>query len=171
MNIALFGFMGVGKSEVAKILAEKLSMSYVDIDEKIEKTARKTITAVFEEEGEDAFRQLERSVTREVAVKDGQVIACGGGTVLNDENLNNLRKTSVLILLKAEPEAILLRVKAAGGSRPLLNVADRLERISELLSVRNPRYMKSADITIDTSHLRPEQVAEEILRQLGAKED
>jgi shikimate kinase len=106
-----------------------------------------------------------------VAAKKGQVIACGGGTVLNDENLNNLRKTSVLILLKAEPEAILDRVNTAGGSRPLLNVADRLKRIRELLSVRNPRYMKSADITIDTSYLKPEQVAEEILRQLGDKGD
>jgi shikimate kinase len=57
LNIALFGFMGVGKSEVAKILAEKLRMSYVDIDEKIEKTARKTITSIFEEEGEEAFRR------------------------------------------------------------------------------------------------------------------
>jgi shikimate kinase len=163
--------MGVGKSEVAKILADKLGMSYVDIDDKIEKTARKTITAIFEEEGEDAFRQLERSVTREIAAKEGQVIACGGGTVLNDENLNNLRKTSVLILLKAEPEAILDRVKATGDSRPLLNVADRLKRIRELLSFRNPRYMKSADIMIDTSYLKPEQVAEEIVRQLGEKGD
>ena len=169
-NIALFGFMGVGKSEVGRILAEKLNIAFTDLDDEIVKRTGKSIAAIFEEEGEASFRELERAVVREASALDGLVIACGGGAILDDENLRNLRRSSVLILLTADPKTIMKRVGSTGGSRPLLYIDDRLTRIKELLSARNSLYLRAADIIIDTSHRTPEQVAGEILSRLkGAK--
>lgn len=169
MNLALFGFMGVGKSEVGRILAERLGLDFTDLDDAIAERAGKTIAAIFEEDGEEAFREYERREAREVSARDGQVIACGGGTVLNEESLRNLRRSSVMILLTADPETILDRV-AEDGSRPLLHVVDRRSRIRDLLAARRSRYLRAADLVVDTSRRTPEQVAEEIIRYLeGAR--
>jgi shikimate kinase len=167
LNIALFGFMGVGKTAVGKILATLTGTSYVDLDEIIVDRAGKTIPEIFKEEGEPAFRGIERAVTREVAGLDGQVIACGGGTVLDDENLANLRRSSKMVLLIAEPRVILERVKKDDDNRPLLATDDKLSQIQSLLKSRESGYMRAADIVVDTSKRTPEQVAEEILEQLG----
>jgi shikimate kinase len=167
LNIALFGFMGVGKTAVGCVLAKLTGMSYVDLDEIIVDRAGKTIPEIFEEEGEPAFRGIERAVTREVAGLDGQVIACGGGTVLDDENLANLRRSSKMVLLVAEPGVILERVKKDDDNRPLLATDDKLSQIQSLLKSRESGYMRAADIVVDTSKRTPEQVAEEILEQLG----
>ncbi len=171
-NIALFGFMGVGKSEVGRILAEKLGMTFTDLDEEIVEKAGKSIEAIFEDDGEATFRDLERAIVNEAAVREGQIIACGGGAVLDEVNLRSLRKSSKMILLTADTTTILNRVGSIGGPRPLLQVGDRLERIKELLSARNPLYLEAADFRIDTSNRTPEQVAQEIIRLLegsGAK--
>jgi len=169
MNIALFGFMGVGKSEVGRILADRLGLTFVDLDDEVARRAGKSIAAIFEEDGETAFRALERAVALEAAARDGQVIACGGGTVLNDESLRSLRESSVMVLLTADPVTIMRRV-ADDYSRPLLNAPDRLERIAALLSKRRPRYLRAADIVIDTVRRTPEQVAEELLHRLRGAE-
>jgi shikimate kinase len=161
VNVALFGFMGVGKSVIGRILAEKLCLTFVDLDEEIVKSTGKAIVNIFEEEGEDVFRDVEREVTREIAARDRQVIACGGGTVLDDENLRRLRCNSMMILLTAEPETILERVK--GDTRPLLMVGDRLECIRGFLSTRHPQYVRAADLVVGTSGKTPVQVADEIL--------
>jgi len=166
MNIALFGFMGVGKSRVGRILAERLSLSFTDLDEEIEKRAGKPIPAIFEEVGEAGFRQFESVVSKEVSQRDGQVIACGGGTVLNSENLRNLRDNSIMILLTADPQTILKRISEDSSSRPLLKSSNKLERIDNLFSARQSQYLKAANLVIDTSHQTPEQVAEDVLNCL-----
>jgi len=165
-NIVLFGFMGVGKSEAGRILGEKLGMTFTDLDEEIVEKAGKSIEAIFEDDGEATFRDLERAIINEAVVREGQIIACGGGAVLDEVNLRNLRRSSKMILLTADPYTILNRVGSIGGPRPLLHVGDRLERIKELLSARNPLYLEAADFRIDTSHRTPEQVAQEIIRLL-----
>ena len=119
MNVALFGFMGVGKSAVGKMLAEKLGLSFVDLDEEIVSRTGRSIESIFQEDGEERFRELERAVTKEYSALDGQVIACGGGTVIDPENLENLRRSSRMVLLTAEAEVILERVEAEGGVRPV----------------------------------------------------
>lgn len=166
MNVAIFGFMGVGKSVIAQRVSERTGLAHVDIDETIECKTGKTIPEIFEEGGEPTFREIERSVTREVAARDGQVIACGGGTVLDEENLACLRLNSAMILLTASPETILERVNAEGDVRPLLRVGDRLERIRSLLETRNVKYLRAADMVVDTSGRTTEQVADEILEYL-----
>ncbi len=167
MNIALFGFMGVGKSAVGKVLAEMTGLNYVDLDEIIIERTGKTISKIFEEEGELVFREVERKVTREIAGLNGQIIACGGGTVLDDENLANLRRSSRMVLLDAEPNIILERVEKEGKKRPLLMADDKLQRIQDLLQTRKPGYMRAADIVVSTSKKTPKQVAKEILEKLG----
>ena len=165
MNIALYGFMGVGKTVVGKALAEMTGMAFVDLDEEIVGRAGRTIPEIFEE-GELAFREIERGITQEIAARDGQVIACGGGTILEADNLSSLKRNSILVLLTAEPEMILKRVMAEGDVRPLLNGEDKLQRIESLLEARNSAYTQAAELILDTSRITPEQVAEKILESM-----
>jgi len=158
--------MGVGKSSVGRLVADALGLGFVDIDEEIKRTSGKDIPSIFEEDGEASFRDLERKVTTDVAAKKGVVIACGGGTVLDDGNLRSLSKTSRLILLTAENETILRRVEADGDSRPLLNVDERLARLEGLLDERMPRYLAAAETVVDTTGKSQDQVAEEIIEYL-----
>lgn len=166
MNVALFGFMGVGKSAVGRMLAEELRLSFVDLDEEIIARAGRSIESIFKEDGEAAFRETERAVTQEHAALDGQVIACGGGTVIDPVNLENLRRASTMVLLTAEPEVILQRVEAEGSVRPLLNVDDRLGKIMDLLSERWPVYVEAADIIVDTSEHTPQAVVSIIIEEI-----
>jgi len=166
MNVALFGFMGVGKSAVGRMLAEKLGLSFVDLDEEIVSRAGRSIESIFQEDGEERFREIERAVTKEHSALDGQIIACGGGTVIDPENLENLRRSSRMVLLTAEPEVILERVEAEGEVRPLLNGDDKLGKIRSLLTKRWLSYVEAADIIIDTSEYAPRVVVSIIIENL-----
>ncbi len=168
-NIALIGFMGTGKSAVGKALAEKLGRDFVEMDLLIEEMAGKPIPDIFQQDGEIAFRELEIEVTKRVAQKTGQVIACGGGMVLNKINVDRLRETSWMVYLKASPRKILERTSADVNERPLLDVPDPAQRIRELLNSRKPFYERSADITVNTSRLSIDMVADVITNRL--KED
>lgn len=166
MNFALYGFMGVGKTVVGRALSEMTGMTYVDLDEEIMERTGKTIPEIFDEGGEEAFREIERAITQEIATRDGQVIACGGGTILDSDNLSSLRHNSRLVLLTAEPEIILKRIEAEGDVRPLLNWEDKLQRIRSLLEARNSAYTQAAELIFNTSKMTPEQVAEKILESI-----
>lgn len=166
MNIALFGFMGVGKSSVGLLLAERMGLAFVDIDEEVIKRVGMAIRAIFEEEGEARFREIEREITGEIARLDGRVIACGGGTVLDPDNLAALRSGSIMVLLTAGIDTIISRVEDEGGVRPLLEVEDRHRRIKALLMKRHPAYIRAADLIVDTTGEGPEAIAEAIIDQL-----
>ncbi len=166
MNIALFGFMGVGKTTVGKALAEMTAMNFVDLDEIIIKRTGKSIKEIFEEDGERFFRVIEREITYEISELNGQIIACGGGTVLDNENLTNLRRSSRMVLLDAEPDVILERVEKEDGKRPLLLGSFKLERIQGLLKTREAGYILAADIVVSTTKKTPDQIATEILEKL-----
>jgi len=166
MNVAIFGFMGVGKSSVGMLVAEALGMEFVDLDDTIVAEAGMDIPAIFKERGEKGFRELEKGATRMVAARDGVVIACGGGTVLDADNLEALRGNSRMILLTADPEIILRRVEADGDTRPLLSVEEKVEPIACLLGERMPRYLEAADKAVDTSGKTQAQVVREIIEYL-----
>ena len=165
-NIALIGFMGVGKTAVGKALAEKLGRKFVELDLLIEQRVGKSIPEIFQQEGEIAFRELEMRVTEEVASKKKAIIACGGGIVLNKINIDRLRQQSRMVYLTASPEVILRRVSGKSGERPLLKTAGRELNIRELLAFRKPFYERAADIKIDTSKLDIGSVAEQIISKL-----
>jgi shikimate kinase len=160
-NIALIGFMAVGKSAVGRNLAKRLGRRFVDLDRMIEKSAGMKVREIFEQKGEAYFRQLEKQTLAQVLAKDGQVIATGGGVVLDDDNLALLRDQTLLVGLNAPTETILKRV-GDGTTRPLLKGADRRERIEELANQRRERYAQ-AHLTIDTGDLTLSQVVDKII--------
>lgn len=164
MNVALYGFMGVGKSTVGKALSERLGYGFVDMDEMIERRAGVKIKDMFAAEGEKGFRALEKEVAKEVAKKDRHVIACGGGAVLDPENAEALRSNSVLILLTASIDEIVERTRDS-DERPLLNVDDA--QAEALLRERMPLYLEAADLVMDTTGASPTQLAAEIVAALG----
>jgi shikimate kinase len=168
-NVALIGFMGSGKTAVGKILAEKLNKRFVELDSLIEQKAGKSIPQIFARDGEIAFRQLEIEITREVARGKNQVIACGGGIVLNKINIDRLKGEAVIVCLTASGAVILERTSAGKNERPLLKSSNKAATIGELLRFRKPLYERAADITIDTSKRDINAVADEIIARL--KED
>ncbi|MFC1936989.1 shikimate kinase [Chloroflexota bacterium] len=169
-NIALIGFMGTGKTAVGCALAEKLGRQFVEMDSLIEQKASKSIADIFQQDGEIAFRELEIEVAREVAQGNNLVIACGGGVILNKINIDRLKEGARVVYLVASPSVILKRVLKGGEKRPLMNVPDRAVAIRELLEFRKPFYERAADITIDTSNLDIDAVAEQIINKLKQDE-
>lgn len=169
-RIVLYGFMGVGKSVVGKILAEKLRFDFVDTDKEIEKKAGIPIHLLFERFGEAEFRTLERNIVEITSSKDRVVITCGGGTILDPVNVQRLKRGSLMVLLTAEPEIILERVNKDQSIRPLLSASDRLNRIKSLMSSRLDKYLEPANLIIDTSNITPEDAARKIFEKiLGGK--
>lgn len=165
-NIALIGFMGAGKTAVGKLLAKESGKTYIELDALIEERDGKSIADIFKLKGEKAFRQLEIDIIKETAGKYNQVIACGGGAVLNRINTDRLKQNGVIVYLEANAEAIYKRTSRYPGKRPLLNVADRMTEIEKLLRERTPLYEDAADITVDTSDLNIREVTARIMEEL-----
>ena len=157
--------MAVGKSAVGRTLAKRLGRRFVDLDRLIEKSAGMKVRDIFEQKGEVYFRQLEKQTLVQVLTKQGQVIATGGGVVLDDDNLAMLREHTWLIGLGASTETILKRA-GTGAKRPLLQGADRQARIEELWQARQARYAY-AHVTIDTGDLTLNQVVDRIIIEIS----
>lgn len=164
-NVALIGFMGVGKTAVGKVLAQKLDRKFVEVDSLIEQKAGKTIPDIFEQDGEIFFRELEIEAIKEISEEENLVIACGGGVVLNQINIQRLKKKSVIVYLTASPRVILKRILDSTDERPLLKTP-KLEEIRRLLKFRKPFYERAADIKIDTSKSDVNSIAEQVINKL-----
>lgn len=160
-NIVLTGFMGTGKTTVGKIISKKLGYPFVDIDELIEKAMGMRISEIFEKFGEARFRDIESAMISHVTEKTGQVISTGGGAILKEENLANMKKKGVVFCLNASADTVFERVKH-NDDRPLLRSPDVRAKIKELMDKRRVFYEK-ADYMIETENLTPEEIAEEII--------
>lgn len=167
MNIYLVGFMGTGKTSVGRLLAKEKGWDFVDLDELIELKEQRRIVDIFAKEGEPYFRKIEKKVLKEVSTQKKFVVACGGGIVLDKNNIKLMKKTGSLVCLSATSKEILKRVSAC-SHRPLLNVVKPGQRIELLLKMRQPYYMQ-ADKIIDTSGLSIKQVAARISKILKLK--
>lgn len=154
-NIVLTGFMGTGKSTVGELLAERLNRPFVDTDSVIEQRFGMTIPAIFQAEGEAGFRRRESIVVQSLAEVHGQVIATGGGTLLEPTNRRLLESTGVVVCLVARPDVIERRL-GDGEGRPLA------PNWRALLDERHSVY-DSLPHHVDTSDREPGQVAEEVL--------
>lgn len=161
-NLILIGFMGTGKTSLGKLLANRLGRGFVDLDQKIERDAGMTIPKIFELHGEKYFRELEKKAVREVSERKNLVIATGGGTVKDAENVRLLKNSGVIICLTTEPEEIFRRTERR-GERPLLDGGgeERIETIKKLLAEREIFYSQ-ADYTIDTTDWSPLQIMNDI---------
>jgi 3-dehydroquinate synthase len=168
-NLIITGFSGTGKSLVAKQVARRLYWDFVDTDDEIVKQAGKPIAEIFGREGETRFRELEREKIREACRRKQTVIAIGGGSIVDPRNYEVLSGAGLIVCLEAKAETIygrLFRASVRGGKaevRPLLSVADPLERIRQLKASRQPYYAK-ADWTIHTDRLSISEVTEEVIR-------
>lgn len=147
-NIALIGFMGSGKTTLGKLLAKSLDMKFVDIDRTISIREKKTIPEIFEEHGERYFRDLERKIIEEESKDNNIVISTGGGAIIDNANIKNLKESSFVVFLDCDLMTIYERVKNS-KTRPLLNNCDNLlETLDNLYSKRRILYEISADFTI-----------------------
>lgn len=164
--------MGTGKTSVGKRIAERLDMTFVDMDEVIEKRREKPISKIFAEDGEAHFRALERELVKELSASTGLVIGAGGGIVLNWDNITDYSKTGLVVCLSATPEAIMMRIEN-DASRPLLAGGDKMKKILEILKRRRELY-NAVPRRIDTTAMSIEQVADKIIamrRGVGVVED
>ena len=162
-NLALIGFMGTGKSSVGRMVAMQLQYDLVDTDELIEHRVGKTISRIFAEDGEAAFREIERSLVAEMNGWRKKVISTGGGLAASDANLAGLKQHALVVCLWATPEAIYERVKNQ-AHRPLLQAPDPLAKIRELLEQRTPFY-RQADVLVHTGTRSVREVAQQVLHQ------
>ena len=163
-NIILVGFMASGKTSVGRALAQRTGWTLVDADDVIVARAGKPIHRIFSEDGEPAFRELEREVIADLCAGERQVIASGGGAFVSEQSREAMLSGGRVFFLSASPAEILRRVReedAGGPIRPLLAVEDPEARIAELLTQRTHAYAQ-AHHTVDTDALTPEGVATRI---------
>lgn len=162
-NLALVGFMGTGKSSVGRLAAAQIRYQFVDTDELIEERAGKSITRIFAEDGETAFREIERRIVSEMMDWKQRVISTGGGLAANEANIASLKQHSLLVCLWATPESIYNRVRNQ-SHRPLLQDPDPLGKIRALLEQRTPFY-KQADVLVNTAMRSIKEVTQQVLHQ------
>lgn len=141
-NLYLVGFMGTGKSTVGRALARRLEMKHLDSDRAIEDAQGCTIPEIFAQHGEAYFRGLERDFVYGGHPEGGCVVSCGGGLVMAPGMIDELKRRGLVACLFASPDTILLRTKG-NANRPLLNVENPRQRITELLAEREPVYLQA----------------------------
>jgi len=163
-HIFLIGFMGSGKSTVAKTIRRLYGMQYLEMDKKIADEAGMSISEIFQEKGEEAFRKMETGLIRRLAGEKNMVVSCGGGVPMRAENVEEMRKQGTIVWLTASPETIFGRVRGR-HHRPLLEGHMNLDYISSLMEERRPKYEKAADIQISTDGKTLEEIAAEIYQR------
>jgi shikimate kinase len=163
VNIALIGFMGTGKTSVGRLVADQLRFDFLDTDEMIQTSTGRSITDVFTQDGESAFRALEQKVVEELAARKKTVIATGGGLPVHPQNLNLLKTHALVVCLWSSPERIWERVRYQ-NHRPLLHGENPQAKIRELLAAREPFY-KEADVLLNTELRSVREVAQQVIHQ------
>jgi shikimate kinase / 3-dehydroquinate synthase len=169
-NIILTGFMGTGKTTVGKLLAQQMGYTFIDTDELIQERAGKSIPEIFKEKGEQAFRGMESAIAKELAGRQELVISTGGRLMLDPGNAAVLSETGRVFCLVATPEEIMARVsKDTLTQRPLLSVANPMERIVELMQQRGEGYGQFSQMV--TSDRTPDNVTKNLVGLFQAKPD
>ena len=164
-NIFLVGLMGAGKSTIGRQLARELGKQFRDSDSEIEKRTGVNIDVIFDIEGEQGFRRRETRMLKELVEERGIVLATGGGAVLASENRQLLRDNGLVIYLKASAEHLAGRVKL-DRRRPLLQSGDKLAKIRELMTQRQPVYQQLADVVVETNNRSIPRVVREINKMI-----
>ena len=145
-RIIIIGYMGAGKTTVGKALAKDLGLTFYDLDWYIESRMHKTVKQIFDEQGEEGFRRIERNMLHEVAEFEDVIISCGGGTPCFFDNIDYMNQVGEVFYLKASPETILQHLSMSRGERPLLKdkTPEQLQQfVTEQLAQREPFYNKA----------------------------
>jgi shikimate kinase len=168
-SIFLIGYRGAGKSSVARELANRLGYAWTDSDDEIERRAGRTISDMFADEGESAFRDMEARVVAELAKRRRTVIALGGGAVLREENRRAIAAAGPVVWLTASVETIVRRMAgddSTAARRPNLTTLGTREEVESLLAQRTPLYRDCATLVVDTEGKGFADVADDIVAGL-----
>ncbi len=166
-SIVMVGLMGCGKTAIGRRLANRLSLPFMDADEEIERAAHKTIPEIFEDHGEDYFRNGERKVIARLLADGPQVLATGGGAFMSVATRQNIQSLGISVWLKAELDVLMRRVRRR-NNRPLLQTEDPQAVMQQLMDERYPIYAQ-ADFTIESREVSHDIVVSEIVTQLSAR--
>lgn len=168
MNIYLIGYRCTGKTSVSKVLARHLGWAVIDSDAEIVKAQGESISDIVSNKGWDAFRSMEKAVIAQLSGLKNRVIATGGGAILKEENIANMKKSGKVVWLKARPGTIQKRMAGDLNTtdfRPALTDKGIFDEIEETLSIRNPLYETAMDFFIDTDELSIDSVCRKIIDQ------
>jgi shikimate kinase len=169
-SIVLIGMPGCGKSALGRRLAPRLQLPFLDVDEEIERAAGKSIKEIFADHGEAYFRDGERRVIARLLASGPQVLATGGGALLNDETRANVRRSGIAVWVKADLSVLVRRV-AKRTTRPLFEGRDPEEVMKTLMDSRHPIYAAVADITVQSCDVAHDVVVGEIVEALARSAD
>ena len=164
-NLYLIGFMGVGKSTVSVALRQLCGMDIIDTDEELVRRVGMTIPEIFETRGQEAFRDMESALFRELAETKNVIVSCGGGAILREENRRLMKQSGTVVQLTAEPETILERVRS-DHNRPILEGKKNVSAIRELLDERREAYELARDVSVATDGRETMEIAAEILEKV-----
>ena len=164
-NIILCGFMGSGKTRIGKLLRKLTGREFIDIDQYIERQEGMKVSQIFEMYGEKSFREKEKHAVEVLSKRENLIIACGGGTVLNEENVTAFHKEKGIIVLLYVPVSVLQDRLKNDVKRPLLQVPNRNDIIQGLHKERYPKYRAAADISVYAA-LPAHLVAKRILKKI-----
>ncbi|MFA5494500.1 MAG: shikimate kinase [Porticoccaceae bacterium] len=164
-NLYLVGPMGVGKTTIGRLIAQKLGKVFIDLDDELELRSGASIPWIFDVEGEEGFRRREAELLREVTAGRDIVLSTGGGVVLSAENRQVLKSTGFVVFLNASVEQLHQRT-LKDRKRPLLQVPDRRQVIERLKRDRDPLYREVAHLVFDVGHRNSRHVTEVLLQKL-----
>ena len=172
-NLVLIGYRATGKTSVGARLAEALHRPFVDLDQVLVREAGRSVADIVAQGGWAEFRRLEKELVARYRDARGQVLATGGGVVLDPDNVAALRENGILIWLTADPAAIQARLaqdQPRDANRPSLTGGDTIREVAEVLEERAPLYQAAAQISVDTTHRSVAQVVELVLAALKSEE-
>ncbi len=164
--IVLIGFMGAGKSSVGLELSRLTDLPLYETDEAVAAEAGMAVQDFFEAHGEAFFRDAESAALRGMP-SDGAIVSTGGGIVVRPENLELLQRLGFIVYLEADEAALVSRLRDDTERRPLLRDDDISATVARLLREREPLYRTLADLTINTVHLQPDEIAQKITQYVG----
>jgi shikimate kinase len=167
-SIVLIGMMGAGKSSVGRCLERRTGLPRLDTDEIVSAHFRKTISEIFSELGEEQFRVAETKALANLAPLEPAIVVTGGGIVLRQENVRQLRRLGVVVWLDADEDTLFERATRK-RNRPLLNTADPRSTLSKIYGERSSLYAAASDVRVDTTKRTHEEVAELILSEIETR--
>ncbi len=164
-QIYLTGFMGTGKSTILNCLHQLCGLQKIEMDEQIVQEQGMSIPDIFAQKGEETFRNLETELVKRISHMDNIVVSCGGGTVMRQCNVEEMKKNGTIVLLTATPQTVYERVKGS-HNRPLLEKNMNPQYIEQLMEARRPKYEAAADIIVKTDGRTAKEICQEIKERL-----